>query len=147
MLDVRYMAVSDLPPGRLARIDEGRGRIRVRLDETRPLADVVRQLNIEVDDLMRHANWFQLWGDEIVSRATPDRPLQIQYVLYRGLPDGVGIGEGRGLVRVYISPRQSVKEFAAAMNPAIKGQLSGGRWFQLFGGEIIDNSPESMSQV
>jgi hypothetical protein len=33
------------------------------------------------------------------------------------------------------------------MNPATKKQLSGGRWFQLYAGEIIDNSPEPMSQV
>ncbi|GLP64226.1 hypothetical protein TUSST3_08460 [Streptomyces sp. TUS-ST3] len=147
MLDVLYKAVDNLPPGRLARIDEARGRIRVRLDENRPLVEVVRQLNIEIDDLLRHANWFQLWGDEIISRATPDCPLRVQYIIHQGAPDGVGIGEGRGVVRVYINPDQSVKEFAAAMNPAIRDQLSGGHWFQLFGGEIIDNSPESMSKV
>lgn len=147
MLNVTYEAVDDLPPGRLARIDEDRGRVRIRLDRAAPLAAVVRQLNIEVDDLMRRANWFQLWGDEIVSHDTPGCPLRVEYLLTAEAPDGVALGEGRGVVRIYINPDQTVTQFAAAMNPVTKDQLSGGRWFQLFGGEIIDNSPEPMSQV
>ncbi|GGT85385.1 hypothetical protein [Streptomyces coeruleorubidus] len=147
MLDVAYEAVEDLPPGRLAKIDEDRGRIRVRLDKNEPLADVVRQLNIEIDEFMAAGHWFQLYGDEIVSRATPGCPLRIRYILKDDVPDGVGIGEGRGVVRVYIGAGQTVEQFAAAMNPVTKDQLDGGRWFQLFGGEIIDNSPPPMSHV
>ncbi|MEW2463069.1 hypothetical protein AB0872_20495 [Microbacterium sp. NPDC047426] len=147
MLDVAYEAVNDLPSGRLAEINEDRGRIRVRLDKDEPLADVVRQLNIEIDQLMSSARWFQLWGDEIVSRATPDCPLRIRYVLKDWHLDEPAVAEDRGVISVYINQDMTTEQFAAAMNPATKKQLAGGRWFQLYGGEIIDNSPEPMRQV
>jgi hypothetical protein len=147
MLDVAYEAVDDLAPGRLARIDEDRGRIRVRLDEDAPLADAVRQLNIEIDQLMSSARWFQLWGDEIVSHNTPGRPLRIEYLLDKKVPHGVGVAEDKGILRVYIDPALTTVEFAAVMNPATKEHLAGGCWFQMYAGEIIDNSPEPMSQV
>lgn len=147
MLDVTYEAINDLFPGRLAKVDEGRGRIRVRLDKNAPLADVVQKLNVEIAQLMASVRWFQLWGDEIVSHATPGRPLQIRYVLRDWVTGGPGIAEGRGVVSVYIDPGQSVEAFAAAMNPATKEQLQAGHWFQLFAGEIIDNSPEELTGV
>lgn len=147
MLDVAYEAVDTLTPGRLARIEEDRGTVRVHLDGREPLADVVRQLNIEVDDLLSSSHWFQLWEDEIVSRDTPDAPLRVLYLLDKVVPLGVGIAEGKGVVRVYIDPAMSTEAFAAAMNPATKDFLAGGCWFQLYAGEIIDNSPEPMSQV
>jgi hypothetical protein len=147
MLDVAYEAVSDMPPGRLAKIDEDRGRIRVRLDRSARLDDVVRQLNIEIDDLMRRSNWFQLWGDEIISHTTPGRPLGIEYLLQQREDQCVFVEERKGLVSVFIDPALSVAEFAAVMNPATKQQLDAGHWFQLYAGEIIDNSPEPMSQV
>lgn len=149
MLDVTYEAVEDLKPGRLAKIEEERGRIRVRLDKHAPLVDVVQQLNTEVDHLMSSAHWFQLWKDEIVSRDTPDRPLRVEYLLASWVaPEmGVGVAEDKGVVRVYICPSLPVAAFAAWMNPATKRQLDAGHWFQLYDGEIIDNSPEPMSQV
>ncbi|MFF7308102.1 hypothetical protein [Streptomyces sp. NPDC008137] len=147
MLDVAYEAVDDLPPGRLAKIDEDRGRIRVRLDKNEALAAVVRQLNIEIDQLMSSARWFQLWGDEIVSHATPDCPLRVRYVLKDWPLGEPAVAEDRGVVSVYINQGLTTEQFAAAMNPATKEQLAGGRWFQLYAGEIIDNSPEPMSQV
>ncbi|QQM45100.1 hypothetical protein [Streptomyces liliifuscus] len=149
MLDVAYRAVDDLPPGRLARIDEDRGRIRVRLDRREPLHKVVSQLNVEIDQLMKTARWFQLWDDEIVSANTPGRPLRIEYMLSPVIPSqmGVGVAEGKGLLRVHICPGLDVISFAASMNPATKEHLDGGHWFQLYGGEIIDNSPEPMNRV
>jgi hypothetical protein len=147
MLDVTYEAVNDLPPGRLADIDEDRGRIRVRLDKTQPLADVVRQLNIEVDRLMSCATWFQLWKDEIVCRDTPDRPLRVEYLLEMKEPEGTYIEERKGLVSVYIDPALGTSGFAAAMNPATRNLLAGGQWFQLYAGEIVDNSPEPMRHI
>jgi hypothetical protein len=142
MLDVAYEAVDNLPPGRLAKIDEDRGRIRVRLDKTAPLADVVAQLNVEIESLMRSARWFQLWRDEIVSENTPDRPLRIHYILKDWPLDEPAVTERRGILRVYINSALSVEQFAASMNPATDRHLAGGHWFQLYAGEIIDNSPE-----
>jgi hypothetical protein len=147
MLDVAYEAVDDLTPGRLAKIDEDRGTIRVLLDKQAPLADVVRQLNVEIDQLMSTSHWFQLWKDEIVSRDTPGRPLSIEYLLEKEEDYPVCVKERRGVVSVFIDPALDTVQFAAAMNPATKQHLDGGQWFQLYGGEIIDNSPEPMSQV
>lgn len=147
MLDVAYEATDDLPPGRLAKIEEDRGVIRVRLDKNEPLADVVRQLNIEIDQLMASSHWFQLYGDEIVSRATPGCPLRIQYILKDWPLEEPAVTESRGVVRVYINQDQNIEQFAASMNPATKRQLEGGHWFQLYEGEIIENSPPPMSQV
>ncbi|MEV8548383.1 hypothetical protein AB0L04_00810 [Streptomyces glaucescens] len=147
MLDVAYEAVDDLPPGRLAIIDEDRGLIRVRLDKTEPLADVVRQLNIEIDQLMSSAHWFQLWGNEIVCRDTPGCPLRIRYVLKDWDLEDPAVAEDRGIISVYINAGLSVEQFAAAMNPVTKRHLDAGHWFQLYAGEIIDNSPGPMSQV
>jgi hypothetical protein len=147
MLDVTYEAVEDLPPGRLATIEEDRGKIRIKVDATEPLASVVRQLNVEIDRLLTSSDWFQLWGDEIVSRSTPVSPLRIEYVLHRLAPDTAIITEGKGCVRVHIDPALSTEAFAAVMNPATKDILAGGQWFQLYGGEIIDNSPEPITRV
>jgi hypothetical protein len=147
MLDVIYEAVDDLPPGRLAKIEESRGRIRVRLDKHAPLSDVVRQLNIEAAQVMSSAHWFQLWGEEIISRDTPSCPFRTQYVLKENAPHGVGVAEGRGTVRYYISAGLTIAEFAAFMIQAAKELLAGGCWFQLYAGEIIDTSPEPMSKV
>lgn len=147
MLKVAYEAVADLPPGRLARIDEDRGQIRVLLDRNVPLRDVVRQLNIEIGDLMRSARWFQLWDDEIVSHNTPGRPLRIEYLLEQRETAGTYVEERKGLLTVYIDPDLDTPAFAAAMNPVSKTHLDGGCWFQLYAGEIVDNSPGPMSQV
>lgn len=147
MLDVAYKAVDDLAPGRLARIDEDRGKIRVRLDRDASLADVVRQLNIEIDQLMSSSHWFQLWKDEIVSRATPGFPLRIEYLLDKEEDFAVCVRERKGLVSVHIDPALDVPAFAAVMNPVTKQQLDAGQWFQMYAGEIIDNSPEPMSQI
>lgn len=147
MLDVVYEAVTDLPPGRLARIDEGRGRIRVCLDRNVPLKDVIRQLNIEIGDLMKSARWFQLWDDEIVSHNTPGRPLCIMYILEQRESAGAYMEERKGLLTIFVDPDLDTAAFAAAMNPVAKTHLDKGCWFQLFAGEIIDNSPEPMSQV
>lgn len=141
MLDVAYEAVADLPPGRLARIDEDRGRVRVLVDKNADLVDVVRQLNIEVDRFLSTSHWFQLWKDEIVSRDTPDQPLRVEYIFDVRAP-GVGMYEDRGIMHIYIHPDLDTEQFVAVMNPATKQQLSGGHWFQLYGGEIIDNGPE-----
>lgn len=147
MLCVEYEATEDLHPGQLADIAEDRGHIRVRVDRSAPLAAVVRQLNVEIDRLLSTSHWFQLWKDEIISRGTPDCSLGVVYLLEREEPGGVVVRERRGLVRVLIDPALSTEEFAAAMNPATEEFLDGGQWFQLYAGEIIDMTPDSVSRV
>jgi hypothetical protein len=147
MLDVAYEAVEDLEPGRLAKIDEDRGTLRVQVDAAAPLPDVVRQLNIEIDQLLTSSDWFQLWKDEIVSRGTPVSSLRVVYLLEKKEEDGVFIEERKGLISVYIDPVLNAAGFAAAMNPSTERFLAGGQWFQLYAGEIIDNSPEPMRHI
>ena len=147
MLQVTYEATDDLEPGRLARIDEDRGVIHVKVDKFAPLKAVIDQLNTEVGQVLAGADWYQLWRDEIVSRHTPDRPLRVEHVLLPGAPDGAGIAEVRGAVHIYIDPQQDTEQFVAAVNPAMANFLNAGCWFQLYAGEIIDHSPEPVSQV
>lgn len=148
MLKVTYKAVTDLPSGRLVDIDEGGGRVDIRFDETAPLADVVAQFNIEIDRMVRSARWFQFWDDgEIVSCNTPRKPLRIEFILERKEHRGVIFEERKGDLKAYVDPDIDVSRFAAVMNPLSAKHLSGGRWFQLYGGEIMDASPESMSKV
>lgn len=145
MLHVTYEAAVD--PDRFAEVDEERGAIRVLVDRAAPLALVVQHLNDELEKFLATSDWFQLWRNEIISRGTPDCSLAVVYLLDPLQPGGVQIQERRGLVTVHIDPALSVAEFAAAMNPATKQFLDGGCWFQQYAGEIVDNSPEPMSQV
>jgi len=147
MLHVTYEAVADLTPGRLVEIDEDHGRVEIRFDRGAPLADVVQQFNIEIDRMVRSARWFQLWDDEIVSCNTPRRPLRIDFILNKREPRGVVFEERKGDLRAFVDPSIDVTRFAAVMNILTATHLSGGRWFQLYGGEIHDVSPESVSQV
>lgn len=148
MLHVSYEAVGNLPPGQLVDIDEDRGRVAIRLDRNEPLKDVVRQFNIEVDRMVRSARWFQFWDDgEIVSCNTPSKPLRIEFLLERKEYRGVIFEERKGDLKAFVDPGIDVARFAAVMNPLTAKHLSGGRWFQLYGGEIIDVTPEPMSKV
>lgn len=147
MLHVTYEAVVDLQPGQLVDIDEDRGRVAIRLDRNAPLKDVVRQFNIEVDRMVRSARWFQLWDDEIVSCNTPTSPLRIEFLLKEKEHRGVIFEERKGDLKAFVDPAIDVARFAAVMNVLTAEHLSGGRWFQLYGGEIMDVSPEPMSQV
>lgn len=147
MLSVNYEATEDLEPGRLARIDEARGTVTIMVDKTQPLQAVIRQLNIEVAQFLASADWYQLWGEEIASRHNPAAPLRVEYIFLPGAPNGVGIGEGKGEVHVYVEPDQDVEQFAAAANEAARSLLAGGCWFQQYAGEIIDHSPEPVSQA
>ncbi|MGW6531377.1 hypothetical protein [Streptomyces venezuelae] len=142
MLDVTYEAVDHLAPGQLVNVDEGRGRIRVELDRHAPLQAVVQKLNVEVDQLLATGHWFQLWRDEIISRATPRTSLRINYLLHRIIGGTTVAIEDRGLIDFHADPALDTAEFAASVNVAVKNLLDGGQWFQLYDGEIIDNSPE-----
>jgi hypothetical protein len=147
MLNVTYEATNDLEPGRIARIDEERGAIHVKVDRREPLKKVIEQLNIEMAHFLSRADWYQLWGNEIISRHTPDRPLRLEFTLVPGYADETAIAEDRGVVRIYVAAAMTTEQFAAAMNPAVRDFLDRGCWFQLYAGEIIDHSTEPMSQV
>jgi hypothetical protein len=147
MLQVTYEAVDDLGPGRLARIAEDRGRVHVRVAKDAPLAGVVWQLNIEGEQLLSSSHWYQLWKDEIVCRDTPDVSLRLEYLLDPDEEEAVRIREHKGLVSVHINPSLTPEQFAAAMNPVSAQFLDAGQWFQLYAGEIIDNSPEPVSKA
>lgn len=147
MLHVTYEAVGDLTPGRLVHIDEDRGRVEILFDRHAPLADVVRQFNIEIHGMVRSARWFQLWDDEIVSCNTPSTPLRIEFVLEKKEPWGAVFEERKGDLKAFVDPAIDVTRFAAVMNVLTAQHISGGRWFQLFGGEIVDISPEPLRQA
>lgn len=147
MLHVTYEAAEDLEPGRLARIDEGRGSVTLKVDKRAPLAAAIRQLNIEVADFLTRADWYQLWGTEIASRHNPTAPLRVEYIFLPGAPEGVAIRESKGELHFYVEPEQTVAQFAAAANEAVRDLLDGGCWFQQFAGEIIDHSPEPAGRV
>ncbi|MFD5798795.1 hypothetical protein ACFWIO_35730 [Streptomyces diastatochromogenes] len=147
MLQVTYEAVDDLGPGRLAWIDEDRGKIHIKVDGLAPLPKVIAQLNVEMALFLARADWYQLWDDEILSRHTPGRPIRAEFTLVPHPGPGVGIAEDRGVVRIYVADCMTTTEFAASMNPAVQDFLDGGCWFQLYAGEIIDHSPGPMSQV
>lgn len=147
MLHVTYEAVNDLPAGTLVDVDEDRGRVAIRFDEAAPLHDVVRDFNIEIDRMVRSARWFQLWDDEIVSSNSPRHPLRIEFILEKREHQGVVFEERKGDLKAFVDPGIDVTRFAAVMNKLTAQHLSGGRWFQLYGGEIHDVSPGSMSKV
>lgn len=147
-MQVMYQAVEDMEPGRLATIEEDRGEVLIRLDKTQPLKRVVWQLNIEMAQFLARANWFQLWGKEILSRHVPGAAFEVRFFLEPWYTETApGIAEGRGALHVYINPDTTTEQFAAGINPVVKDLLDGGCWFQLFAGEIIDHSAEPMSQV
>lgn len=147
MLRVSYEAVDDLPPGRFVQIDEGRGRVEILLDRHAPLEDVIRQFNIEIHGMVRSVRWFQLWDDEIVSCNTPSTPLRIEFILEMKEPWGAVFAERKGDLKAFVDPDIDVTRFAAVMNVLTAQHISGGRWFQMYDGEIVDISPEPMSQV
>lgn len=147
MLHVTYEAIADLPSGQPVHIDEGHGRVEIQFDRNAPLEDVVRQFNIEIDRMVRSASWFQLWEDEIVSCNSPRSPLRIEFLLEEREHNGVIFEERKGDLRAFIDPAIDVAHFAAVMNVLTGQHISGGRWFQLHGGEIHDVPPEPGSQV
>jgi hypothetical protein len=63
------------------------------------------------------------------------------------VPETAVVLEDKGLVSVYVDPVLDVPAFAAVMNQTAKELLDGGRWFQAHAGEIIDMTPEPMSQI
>jgi hypothetical protein len=152
MLRVTYEAADDLQPGRLVDIEEDRGLIRVRIDQTLQAPDYTAALNTELARFLTRAEWFQLWKDQIVSPKDVDSPVRVVYQLDEfgelEFGDVVEIREHKGLVRILVYPDADVDQFVSGLNPAIRELLDGGQWFQHWRGEIVDmTSPETMSRI
>lgn len=150
MLRVVYEAADDLEPGETVAIGEDRGIITVRIRRTADAFDYTRSLTEELAAFLANAEWFQLWKATIVSPQSSDCPVRVVYVLDLDgeLDDGevVEIREHQGLVKIVVDPDADVDQFVAALNPAIEKFLSGGQWFQLWQGEIVDmTSPEGQT--
>ena len=152
MLRVEYEATDDLGPGRAVQIDEDRGLLRVRIARGLEPPAYTAALNEELERFLSESEWFQVRRDKILSPKHPETPVRVVYQLDQlgelEAEATVEIREGMGLVKILVDPTADVDRFCAALNPAIEEFLSGGRWFQFFGGEIVDiTSPESMSEV
>lgn len=147
MLRVVYAAAEDLEPGQMVAIGEDRGIITVRIRRAAHAREYTAALNGELERFLAGVEWFQLWKDKIVSPQSADCPVRVVYVLDLDgeLDDGefVEIREHQGLVKILVDPAADVDLFVAALNPTIETFLSGGQWFQLWQGEIVDmTSPE-----
>lgn len=152
MLRVEYEATDDLEPGRQVQVEEDRGLIRVRIDQTLKAPAYTLALNGELERFLARSEWFQLWKDQIVSPKDTESPVRVLYRIDQlgelDDDDAVEIREHKGLVEMLVDPTADAHRFVAALNPAIKKFLAGGQWFQHWRGEIVDmTSPESVSQV
>jgi hypothetical protein len=152
MLRVEYEATDDLGPGRQVQIEEDRGLIRVRIDRGLEPPEYTAALNEEMERFLAGADWFQVRRDQILSPKHPERPVRVVFRIDRvgelAEEAAVEIREGMGLVEILVDPTADVDRFTSAINPAIVEFLSGGRWFQFFGGEVVDmTSPENVSRV
>ena len=150
MLRVVYEAADDLKPGQLVAISEDRGIITVRIRRTADAFDYTRALAEEMDKFLAGAEWFQLWKSTITSPQSDECPVRVVYVLDLDgdlkVGEFVKIRERQGLVKITVDPDADVNVFVAALNSAIEKFLSGGQWFQLWRGEIVDMaSPETMN--
>ena len=152
MLRVEYEATGDLEPGQLVQIEEDRGLISIRIDQTLGPVEYTGALNRELERFLAGSEWFQLWKDQIVSPKDSESPVRVLYRIdvFGELDDAaaVEIRERKGLVEILVDPTADTRKFVAAINPAIKMFLAGGQWFQHWRGEIVDlTSPETVSRV
>lgn len=146
MLRVVYQASQDLEPGEVVDIQESRGRVDIKIRIGTRAEHYVPALNAKLKEFVDQCGWFQIWRGQIISAASPDSPLTIQYEPDPGvsLAQGVQIRELRGVVRLHICPALTSEELAVAVNKPIELFLAGKQWFQLWQGEIVTmDSPDN----
>jgi hypothetical protein len=144
MLRVVYQA-ADLTDGRLSDWREDRGLLEFRIARGVEAQEFIPSLNSTLIDCLSHAQWYQVWDDgEVVSTAHPDCPLRCTYAVspFRPAPP-VDIREHKGHVALYVPPTATIDEIAPTLNTSIEEFLAGGRWFQLWHGEIVTMDPPS----
>lgn len=145
MLRVVYEA-TELEPGRLASIQESRGRVDITLRRGATADEYIPPLNEELRGFVGRCGWFQIWRGQIISADSPDSPLTVRYEADSTVDRraGVQIREHRGVVRLHVCPDLLAEDLVKALNPAIEQFLAGGQWFQLWEGEIVTmDSPET----
>lgn len=147
MLRVVYQASRDIEHGEVVDIQESRGRVDIRLREGTRAEQYVPALNAKLQDFVNQCGWFQIWRGRIISAASPDSPLTVQYEPDPSVTSlqGVQIRERRGMVRLHIYPDLTAEELATAVNKPIELFLAGKQWFQLWQGEIVTmDSPDNV---
>ncbi|GHH58188.1 hypothetical protein [Streptomyces candidus] len=149
MLSVTYELVPATTSGRRAHFSEARGAVRIEVADGFGAPDLIDDLNRGMQEFLDGARWFQLWRHDIIGRTGGCLSLDIKFSLADLEPgDYVEIRESRGFVSVGIERTATAAQFVRAVNPAVANFLDGGQWFQVYGGEIVDNShPDSMSTV
>jgi len=147
MLHVAYEASLDLAPGETARICEYRGGLTVHIARGAPIEEWTEGLNAALKAFLAGCTWFQIWRGRIISAASPEGPLTVEYVidhkLYR--PKIIEVRESRGRVTVHVAATATVDDFVRVINPTTVDFLAGRQWFQLWEGEIItmDSPPDA----
>ncbi|MFD5491525.1 hypothetical protein ACFWH4_00950 [Streptomyces sp. NPDC127091] len=139
MLRFVYEATTNLNPGQLVAMEETRGRITVRLRAGAVADAFVPPLNAALERFVGQCTWFQIWRGQIISAATPDRPLIVEFEVDPEVDPRacVQIREDRGMVRLHVCPEVPAEVLVRALNPALENFLAGGQWFQLWQGEIV----------
>lgn len=146
MLRVIY-AVADPGQGGTTSWREDRGLVEICVAPGTRAPQYTRSLNETLQDFLANSRWYQIWNGEIRSADSPGSPLRVEFEPgIRPLDQPVEIRESRGRVVIRVDQRTTPEQFVHALNPAIEEFLAGGRWFQLWQGEIVTmDSPEFMA--
>ncbi|MFF7329750.1 hypothetical protein [Streptomyces sp. NPDC008150] len=147
MLRVVYESSHDLAADEIVQIKETRGRVTIKIRAGSRAEDYIPPLNAALKVFVDQCSWFQIWRGQIISAASPDSPLTVQYVADPdvSLRSGAEIREDCGTVRLHVSPAFPAELVVCFLNPAIEKFLSGGQWFQWWQGEIVTmDSPETV---
>lgn len=145
MLSVVYTAV-DFDTGQLSDWRESRGLLEFQIARGVQAREFIPALNDTIVEALAAAHWYQIWDDgEVISVAHPDCPLRCTYEVSPFTPaPPVDIREHKGHVALYVPPTATIEDIAPTLNTSIEEFLAGGRWFQLWNGEIITiDSPGS----
>lgn len=138
MLRVVYTP-ADLQAGVLSDWSEGRGLLEIKVARGVEARDFIPSLNATLRECLSQAQWYQIWDDgEVVSVAHPRCPLRCTYEVspFKPAPP-VDIREHKGHVALYVPASAKIEEIAPTLNTSIEEFLAGGRWFQLWRGEIV----------
>lgn len=149
MLRVVYRA-DYLDPGKLSDWHEERGLIEISVARGTGARQFIPSLNAALRDCVKNTQWYQVWEGEVVSPDHPENPISVTFAVspFKPAPpvNFVDFREHKGDVDVYVSPAATIEDIAPALNRSVEECLAGGRWFQLWHGEIVTiDSPGSMA--